>query len=167
MAIYGLSDYPKEQVLITFISESGTKIFINGVTDLNGDFVITVPNSLKHGAYTVSAVIIMEDGRNSLASKDITITIGNIFSDLNPEAYALLGVLLVIITFQFWRMSQTSAKHLSRKVKGELEATEETVHKSFDILREDIKEKKIPTLRSDIDDAEDLISKKVKKIESL
>ena len=166
-AIVGTSHYPKTQVLLTFISQSGSKIFISGITDDNGDFILSVPNSLRHNKYSVTAVIVLEDGRHSESSKEILITIGNFLSDIGLEFFSLLALLVLIIIYQYWRISTNTTKHLSEKVKKRLSQTDSLVHKSFDILKEDARNKKIVDLRQDINDAEEVISKEIKDIKSL
>lgn len=163
-AIVGLSDYPKSQVLLTFISETGIKIFINGVADANGDFTLLVPSSLKRGSYSVTGIVILPNGKNSEVSNEIRIEYGNMFSDLGWQTIVLLALLVIIILYQFINNRINNDKGINRKVKKELEDTASTVRESFSTLRSDLRNKKT-SLKSDIDDAEDKIVKKIKNIE--
>ena len=157
-SINGQTDFPKEQILLTYISESGTKIFINGNTDENGDFSILVPNSLKSGIYNVTGTLILRGGRNSPPSEHITITIGNLFSDIRWEFYILPVLLLIVVIYQTWRIKTNPD---SKKIKRNSRKIKETVHKSLDILREDIKNRKLSSLKKDLDEAEELIDENI------
>lgn len=166
-AIVGQTNYPKSQVLLTFISSSGTKIFINGVTDANGDFTLLVPNSLKHGSYKVTGIVILQNGKNSPDSNEINVSIGNIFSDMSKEMISLLGILVLITMFQFWKISTNTQAHVSKKVKQELSDVSNTIHKSFTNLKGDMRGKKISEIKSELTEIEEKISKEVKNIDSI
>jgi gas vesicle protein len=166
-AIVGQSNYPKSQVLLTFISSSGTKIFINGVTDANGDFTLLVPNSLKHGSYKVTGIVILQNGKNSPDSNEINVSIGNIFSDMSKEMISLFGILVLITMFQFWKISTNTQAHVSKKVKQELNDVSNTIHKSFTNLKGDMRGKKISEIKSELTEMEEKISKEVKNIDSI
>jgi hypothetical protein len=165
-AINGKSKYPEKLVVISLVSDTGNKVYVNEMTDSKGDFIVVVPSSLKQGMYSASAVVVV-DGVNSLQSREISIKIGNVFSDVSFPIYALVALMLIVIIYQFFKIHHSTRKYLSSKVKKELFETEDIIHKSFDILRDDLKIKKTATLKSDMNDAEDLLSKKIKKIESL
>jgi len=165
-AIYGTSKYSDSLVVISLISETGNKVYVNGMTDAKGDFVIAVPSSLKQGIYGATAVVVV-DGVNTLPSREISIKIGNMFSDIGLHVYALALLMLIVIIYQFCKIHHSTRRYVTGKVKKELSETENIIHKSFDILREDVKGKKTSALKTDIDDAEELLSKKVSKIESL
>lgn len=102
-AILGTSEYPKAQVLVTFISEDGTKVFILGVADADGSFDLLVPHSLKHGSYTITAMMIKEDKTNSESSNIIVANIGNIISDIPWWIWLLIFLLIICILYLLWR----------------------------------------------------------------
>jgi hypothetical protein len=79
----------------------------------------------------------------------------------------LLLVLIMIIMYLSWKILQSSPKHFSKKVRNEVDETAGIVHKSFDILRDDVKGSKSADIKKDLNDAEDLITRKIKDIESL
>lgn len=160
-SINGQSNFPKEQVLLTYVSESGTKIFINGNTDENGDFSILVPNSLKYGIYNITGTLILRDGRNSPPSDPIKITVGNIFSDIRWEFFILPLILLIVIIYQTWRIKFSQEGKSSRKNSKKLKEVKGVVRKSLDVLRDDIKSKKLSSLKKDLDEAEELIDKNI------
>jgi hypothetical protein len=162
-AILGQSNFPKEQILLTYISESGTKIFINGNTDENGDFLILVPNSLKYGIYNVTGTLILRDGRNSPPSEPIKITVGSIFSDIRWELFILPLLLIIVIIYQAWRISNNQEGDKNRKNTKKLKEVKGVVHKSLNVLRDDIKNRKLSSLKKDLDDAEELIDENIDK----
>jgi len=174
-AIVGTSDYPKAQTLITFMAENGTKVFILGVADVDGSFNILVPSSLKRGTYTAMAVMIKEDKTNSDSSNTITLEIGNIFSDVSWFIWLLLILLILAIIYLILR-THVHFRNIDDSTKSELQKAENIIHKSFDILREDVSEydknehtsaehRKISGIKKDISDAEKVITKKIKDIE--
>lgn len=154
--ILGVSDFPKSQVLLTFISESGIKIFITGNTNDQGEFALLVPKTLKYGVYKVSGVIIKPDLSNSLTSNEITFTIGNIFSDIGLKIWIAVALLILLLIYLLIRRIL---------VKKEAKKAEALVHKSFKILREDSDNTK--EVRKDLDQAEELIEKEFESIEKL
>lgn len=177
-AILGSSDYPNAQVLITFIAEDGAKVFILGVSDTDGSFNLLVPHSLKSGSYTVSSVIIKEDKTNSMTSNIIIIDVGNIFSDLGIEIWILILLLIIAILYLLLRiyLHFGKDKNINENIKNEVHDAENIVHKSFDIIREDVidydnekltdtEHKRMSGIKKDISDAEKIIDKKIKDIE--
>ena len=163
-AINGTSKYPNEQVLLTYISETGSKIFISGSTDDKGEFSILISNSLKRGVYTVNGVIVDKDGRKSLPSKEIKINVGNIFSDLGLGYWLLLLLLIIVIIYQIWRIKHGLNACSPAKIKEEVREASDIVHRSFDILREDVSKKRSADLKDDLEKSEKIISKKIKDI---
>lgn len=178
-SIMGTSDYPKSQVLLTFVAEDGAKVFILGMADTDGSFNVLVPNSLKAGTYTVTAVMIQEDKTNSDISNAIVITVGSIFSDIGWQIWLVLGLLLVSVLYLLIRVYSHFGKNKDGNIsnsKNKLREAEEVVHKSFDILREDVTEygnerlpsaerKHISEIKKDIVEAEKIIDKKIKDME--
>ena len=153
-AVSGTSAYPKADVLLTFVSLSGVKVFITGTTDNQGDFLLVVPQTLRRGTYTVSAVVIQNDSSNSHKSNEITIGVGSLWRDLGwPTELAIL-LLVVAIIYLIMRTHHHFAGTKSLK---------DTVHKSFDILREDVGDP--AQLKKDLKDAEGVIDKEIKDIE--
>ena len=79
-------------------------MFITGTTDGRGDFTLVVPNLLKKGVYTVTGTIVRSDGSHSGASNRLTITIGNIFSDIDLMIQLALVFMLVIVLSLLFRI---------------------------------------------------------------
>ena len=177
-AILGTSHYPRAQVLLTFVSGSGVKIFIMGVSDASGEFLLLVPQTLKRGAYKVSAVVIKEDTTNSYPSNEITIKVGNIFSDISREvgwALSLLALTLAYLILRSYVYFKRN-KSLKKFVRKEAEEAEEIVHKSFKVLNEDVdyslnkktssvEEEHMKGIKEDLKEAEKIIEKEIKDIE--
>ena len=177
-AILGTSIYPKAQVLVTFVAPDGAKVFILGVADVDGSFNLLVPNSLKRGSYSVSAVMIKEDKTNSETSNSIIVIIGSIISDITEEVWVLIGLLVLAILYLLLRIYHHVGKrrNTNKDIKTEIHNAEHLIHKSFDILREDVVEyseskltaseqKRISEIKKDISDAEKVISKEINNIE--
>lgn len=179
-SIVGLSEYPRSQVLVTFVALDGSKIFITGVADADGGFSLVIPKSLKRGSYSVSAVMIKEDKTNSQTSNLITIKVGNMFSDLGYDSWLLIIALIVLIIYLLLRIYFHLKKDKFRRksVKHESDEAEKIAHKSFDIIREDIgnfeneklsasERKALSGIKKDINEAEKTINKEIKDIESI
>ena len=113
-AIFGTSDYPRAQALITFMSDSGTKVFIISTADEKGSFDIVVPNSLKRGLYTVSSIMIKEDKTNSEASNTIHVNIGNVFSDIAWWVWLTFSFLICCIVYLLIRIYTFPIKYKKR-----------------------------------------------------
>ncbi len=176
-AILGTSDYPKSQVLVTFMSEDGTKVYILGNADDNGEFTLVVPSSLKNGTYTTSAVMIKEDKTNSETSNAILVKVGNILSDIGWQVSTLIFILILLIIYLILRIHFHIENHSNKNVKREVNEAEDVLHKSFEALNEDLvdydnrkttlaEHKRIVGLKKDIADAEKVIDKKIKNIGS-
>jgi len=175
LVVLGTSDYPKTQTLITFIAQDGTKVFILGTSDDDGSFNILVPKSLKSGVYSVSARMIKEDKTNSEESNMVTLQIGNIFSDISWQLWFVISFLIFFILYLLIRLYSHFDSNKSFN-KYKLHEVEDVVHKSFDILREDIvqydrekytsiEHKRIVSIKKDINDAEKVINKEIKNVE--
>lgn len=163
--IIGSSEYKKADTLITFISEGGTKIFITGnQSGDDGSFIVPVPNSLKYGAYKVNAVMIKKDGTYSQPSKEITIHVGNIFSDIDWRVrVAVLIIFIIVIILLLFRLTR-----YKKIISDDIYKTDHIIHKAFDILQEDMddyvdnnKKSKLSILKADLKEAEKEIDKQI------
>lgn len=176
-SIQGRSDYAKAQTLVTFTAVDGVKVFIIGTADEKGAFSTLIPNSLKHGSYTVSAVMIKEDKTNSEASNTLVVTVGHIFSDISWQIWIVIVFLILSIIYLLVRSYDHFGKERNRinKLKNEVKDAENVIHKSFDLLREDVidydnqklsnsEHKRMSSIKKDIMDAEKIITKEIKDI---
>jgi len=179
-AIAGTSNYNNAQALLTIVAESGVKVFIMTETDANGEFLMLIPQTLKSGTYKISAVIIQKDFSSSDPSNEIKIKIGNSISDISLEIRISLLVLFLILLYFILRnyFYLKKNKKFRLYVKKETEDVEDVLHKSFDLLNEDVdvemakktiltRNGKIKEIKSDLHDAEELISKEIKDIKKL
>ena len=179
-AITGTSQYPEIQVLVTFLSRTGSKIFIMGNADEDGSFTLVVPQSLKRGDYVVTARVINENGLNSKDSNSISVSVGSIFSDLGWEIKFAFFLLILVILYLIWRIIQHLRDDWKRRIaiRREAREAEETLHKSMDMLKEDIRIKiqgntgitdieKLSLVSNEIDSLEQKIEKEIDDIEKI
>jgi hypothetical protein len=182
-AILGTGEYPGVQVLVTFVAMDGSKLFITGKSDKDGEFTVLIPKALKRGEYSVTAIMVKEDGTSSPQSEKLKIIIGNIFSDLGIGFYVTLGLLIMVIIYLLYKLSSRHKKGLPLVVLREIKEAEVVVKKSFDILRDDIKDlgkksrlrdtkngvlgESVDLIKSDLDDAESVIKKEIEDIDSV
>lgn len=177
-AISGSSDYPRTEVLLTFVSESGSKVFITGSSDGDGEFTLLVPNSLKYGAYKVSAIMIKKDGTHSNPSEEILVGIGNPISDIGREAWIAIGLLIGAIIYLLVRAipHYRRTRAIRASIKHEVTEAEALLHKSFDLLREDVEShsqgktsaaerERLASLKKDLTDAEEVLDKEIRDID--
>lgn len=168
-AIIGTSDYGKSQVLLTFVAPDGTKIFITGVSDNDGGFSLLVPNTLKRGTYTVTAVLIKDDGTHSASSNEILIQIGNIFSDVSWGLWLIVAILVAVVMYLLVRVFFHIQKNQKVRAsnKREVREAENVLHKTFDVLRDDIADRRRPSeFKKDINDVEKVIDGEIKDLET-
>jgi hypothetical protein len=114
LAIFGNSEYAKAEVQLSFIAVDGSKVFVTGSTNNQGDFVIVVPRSLKNGPYAVNAVLVPVGGAKSVASNILVIEVGHsLYLNLTWEMTAYLAsaittvLLLLILCIILLRRKQT------------------------------------------------------------
>jgi len=167
-AIIGSSEHAQSQVLLTFNALDGTKIFINGDADETGSFSILVPNTLKRGSYRVSATMINTDGTSSVPSNEISIQVGNIFSDVPWQIWVMIALLVLLVIYLLLRILFHFKKNRKLPVgnKSKVDNAEKVVRKTFNVLREDLtKRQHRPELKKDIDDVEKIIEGEIKDLE--
>jgi len=175
-AISGTSSYSNSEVLVIFLAESGTKVFILGKTDENGEFLLTVPKTLKRGAYRVSAQVIQKDFTYSPTSNEIIVKVGNIISDIGWDVRIILLLLLLALIYLSYRVYLYIKR--SKQIKEEAHEAKEVVIKSFKVLHEDMdnaldsktnveERKQVREVIKDLEDAETVITKEIKDIEKL
>ena len=164
-AISGTSNYPQAQALLTFVAESGVKIFIIGTTDDSGEFILLVPQTLKRGTYKVYAVIIQESTKSSHISNEISISIGGIFSDISYEIKILILILIIVLIYLIIRAYYYLRKNKKFRffVRREAKEAENVVRESFKSLEEEAGGK----IKKDLSEAENLITKEIKDIEKI
>lgn len=183
-AIMGESAYAKSDVLLNFTSGDGSKVFITGTTDGDGSFAIVVPKVLRSGSYHVTAVIVMPNGTATDPSSPLLVPVGGLISvDLGWDSilYLILLLLLLIIGLLYVMYRLRSKKPMSNaRVVREAREAETVLHKSFALLRQDLraylKDKRrsrtgsadddLESLSDDLDQAEEFIEKEIRDIES-
>lgn len=185
LAIIGSSQYSKADVLLTFVSSSGSKVFITGTTDHNGNFVLIVPQALKNGPYSVTAVVVLPDGTYSPQSNTLTIEVGGVFygeitwQTVVYVCLALIVVLVLLLAYSARRRSRSKGGS-SSAIKRETREAESILHRSFKVLRQnlDLHKKRdqahgkdvkgdladLAALKKDLSDAEDVIAREIDDI---
>ena len=93
------------------------------------------------------------------ASKEITISVGNKFSDIYSGIKLVIGILLFVIVCLIVLVIFYVKKN--RKLKREIRKAENTIRKSFRLLRNETDKE----IKSDLNEAEDVISKEIEDIE--
>lgn len=179
-SIVGSSGYPQAQVFITFVSQEGIKILVLGVADINGNFNILVPNSLKPDSYAVIATMTKEDKTNSEASNAIIVKIGNMIFNIAWEMWLFIIIMIILIldliTHIYFRFKKNRYVNKLIKNKLDLDEAENVVHQSFNFLRNDLVNRaggivnsvdrvNVEELQKDIDSTEKVITKKIKDME--
>lgn len=184
-AIFGKSAHAKADVVLSFVAVSGSKIYITGTADSEGAFELLVPSVLKNGPYAVTGTMILDDGRQSETSDPLTIQIGGLFGFLSWEYATYIALLLILVLVflmayllrrgYFGKPTRTPAA-----VKREVREAEDVLHRSFNLLRQDLAEhgknssRKSPegektemlSIRKDLDDAERVLEKEIGDIDS-
>lgn len=174
MSIVGRSVVPKTQVVVTFVAQDTSKVFIVTTTDNDGRFEIPVPTSLKRGIYSVSAVIVKGEDKQSDTSNALLIEVGSIISDMSWEAQIAFILLILIILYLLLRIN-FHFRNIRSKIRRDVSEAENTLHESFDVLRKDMTErvhektlaatrKEVNEITKDINTAENTIHKEIKDI---
>lgn len=166
-AVYGTTQYPKSEVLLTFISKTGTKVFITDETDDKGSFVMMVPQTLRHGVYQVSAIVVEEKGvlSYSHSSNIIEVRIGSIFSDLDAVIKIAIGVLLFLLLYFIFRVLMYARKN--NIIRAYLERDVKEMSNILAKSVKDISRRSTTSATKDIKEAESLINKELRDIDKL
>jgi len=166
--ISGSSNYANSQALITFTSENGVNIFVQSETDSDGNFFSPIPQTLKRGLYTVSAVVIQKDLSHTSPSNEITVNVGNIFSDISVEirlAITLLAVVTLYLLIQAIRHF-FSRRRRKAHIHQESKEAQKIVHQAFKTLNKDISGlAPIREIKKDLKNSEKSIVEEIKDIE--
>ena len=154
----------------------------------SGDFTFIWSKKLESGVYNVQAQVIDNRGAKSLLSEKITIVVaksaifrvGSWAIDFLAVVVPLVALVFILLFFIWYGWHKFAA--FRKKVKSEVREAEQTLHKAFDLLKEDIREqvkmlektktkrqlteeeeKIVKRLKKDLDDAEKLVKKVVKR----
>lgn len=184
-AVLGKSVHRKADVVLSFVAVSGAKVYITGTADAEGSFELLVPSVLRNGPYAVTATMILEDGRQSETSDPLTLQVGGIAGFLSWEyaVYVALAVILGLLFLMGYFLKRGYFGKPTRPftaIKREVREAEDVVHRSFTLLRQDLSEhakgssRKSPegektdilSIRKDLDDAEKVIEKEIRDIDS-
>jgi len=177
-AVFGVSSQATSEVMLSFTSADGTKIFITDKTLSDGSFSLTVPRVLRSGSYSVTANVKKTNDSKIYLSNEIKVNVGGGLMGFGLPILSLVSVLVAIILGLLAYIFTHLRRHKSKSsLKHELHEAENVLHKSFDILREDVSDyahekmhsasdrKNATALEKEIDDAESAINDKIREIE--
>ncbi len=169
LTIEGQSDYSRSDVLLHFVSVDGSKVFISGFTGARGEFSILVPESLRDGSYSVSAIIILDNGDHSEPSNIVEVRIGDFWSLANMLAFVVF--VLLLLSIYLWR-KKSFYNQRTKISHDKIEKAEKVLKESIEVVKDDIRDyeanfksvarSKISNHDSDID----LIKADLKKAEN-
>lgn len=160
--------------------------------DKDGQFIWVSEDGLADGVYNLWAEAVDKRGAKSLPTEKITIVvsksavfrIGNIAFNFLSLLIPLLSMLFVLIVALLYGWHKLSI--IRKRLRKEVQEAESALHKSFNLMKEDIREhvemlektnnkreltkeeeKILKQLRRNLSDAEKFISKEMRDIEKL
>lgn len=182
--------YPNAKVIIWLQREKDDPKSLNITSDQDGKFTFTADEKLNDGIYQLWAEVVDARGAKSLPSEKITIAVAKsaIFS-VGSWAVSLLAIIIPLIALIFvllfivwygWHKFSL----LRKRIRKEVREVETTLHRAFDMLKEDIREqikllektrgrrqlteeedKIVKQLKKDLDTAEKFVKKEIEDIE--
>mgnify|MGYP001586531558 CR=1 FL=1 len=184
-AIIGASAYQRANVLLTFMPVTGSKLFITGVTNEDGNFTLIVPQALRNGAYAVNAIVVRDDTQ-SISSNVLTVEVGGVFvADVSWEnatymSAVLIVFLILLVAYFLWRRYFGPRRRVNVAIKKEVKEAEDVLHQSVTLLDQDLSEhlkrstkagglknierEDIVDIKRDLSDAEKYIEKEIRDI---
>ena len=169
-SIIGESDYPKADVILTFVSNEGSKVYVTGITGNDGKFNITTPKSLRDGGYFAYASMLIGD-RQSKPSNTIYVKVGHIILIYIFEL-VIFSLFLIVLLF-LWIRRKNSQKKIKEDIRREANEAEEVLEKSLDVIRDDISDsksissKELKKMRGDLTSSEKAVKKEIEDIKSI
>lgn len=186
----GGKTYPDSDVDL-FLLQEDKKILEQRVkSNSSGDFTFIWSNRLENGVYNIQAQVTDNRGAKSLLSEKITIVVTESqILKIGSWAINLLAVLVPLIVLIFALLFiLLYGRHkfllLRRRLRKEVREAESTLHKAFDLLKDDIREqvkmlektstkreltleedKILKKLKNHLDDTEKFIRKEIENIE--
>ncbi len=137
---------PNSQVTVWVERDGDQAVSQLVTTDANGDFSFTLKDSLKKGVYSIWASAVAENGAQSSTSAKSTVVVKQ--SDattFGTKAINLLSIVIILVALIIalallslfgWR----KVLLFKSKLKKETRSAEDKLHKTFDTLRDDIRE---------------------------
>ncbi len=193
LKVSGESKYPNSQIIIWLQRERDDPRSYTINSDQNGIFAFVADEKLRDGVYKLWAEAVDARGARSLPSEKITVVIAkSAILRIGNLAVSLLAVIIPLVALIFtllfaiwygWHKFASFRKKL-KNLRKEVREAESALHKTFDILKEDIheqvkllektktkrrlteeEEKIIKQLRKDLDNTEKFVMKEIKDIE--
>ncbi len=181
--VHGLSKYPNALATLYFGPAEVTTLRVSIPAGPDGSFTIPLPTLFKPGLYSIHATVARPEGAESLPSDELAVRIPYSLASYAWQLlpYISIGVLIILIVaaivFIFWYASIKLLKKQHALGRDTHEA-QVALHKSFEVLRQDIadhlkeirksrtldagEEKDVLVgLKKDIDDAEGYIKNEI------
>lgn len=190
LKIKGTSAYSNSQIVIWLQREKDTPRSQSVRSDESGNFTFVAEEKLRDGIYAAWAEAVDERGARSEPTEKITIAVAKqaifragswaiSFLAVLVPLIALIIALLFVLWYGWRRFSS-----LRKRLRKEVHEAEIALHKTFDLLKEDIgehikllektrnkrqlteeEEKIVKQLKKDLDEAEKFVGKEIKDIE--
>lgn len=187
--------YPDATVVVWFERQQDMTLFEKSFSrqvksDQKGDFLLIIDKEFKTGNYTVWLETVDNRGVRSEPTEKLTISIaGPVLLTIGVTLMNLFAVVIPIVALFFlllfglwygWHKFKT----FKRRVRKEVADVDKVLHKSFDKLRNDVREqikflekaesrreltkeedRVLEKLKKDLDDAEKFVKKEIEDIE--
>ena len=183
LSIKGKTKYSNAQISLFLQHEKDESKSYSVKSDNAGNFTFVTEDRLSGGTYTAWAEVVDERGARSEPSEKVIIAVEqSALLLIAPWAIGLLGALVLLLMFlawYWWRKFTTMQKRITKEIRE----AEHALHKTFDALKEVIREqirileraktrrrlteeeeKIIEQLEKDLDDAEEFVRKEIEGI---
>lgn len=182
--------YPDATVTVWLKKRGEDAVAQNVSSNEDGKFEFIAKETLDRGVYRIWAEVTDSEGARSYPTDEYVIAVKSRFLNIIVSfltSYLSLIILLIIIIFallSFVWFGWYKFIMLKKKLRKEIGEVEESLHKAFNLLKEDIREqiklldktkskreltreeeKVVGHLKKDLDDAERFINKEIKDIE--
>lgn len=137
---------PNSQVTVWLQRDGDEAVSQTVTSDANGDFTLTLKDNLKKGVYSVWASAVSDSGAKSSDSAKSTFVVKQSdASTIGTKAINLLSIVIILVALIIalallslfgWR----KVLLFKSKLKKETRSAEDKLHKTFDALRDDIRE---------------------------
>ena len=189
ITISGKTNYPNKQVIVTLESEGKEIKSYSQTTSSDGSFTIVTDKIKTVGLINIYANLVLSDTVKSAMServylkvddtKVMNITLAILYPLVSLIIISILFIILIMVIYMGWH----KFFGLKRKINRELESTGKDVHKAMLLLKEELNDQLIKLekvkddrvlnrkeefvfneIQKNIDDIDDFIDKKLKKM---
>lgn len=138
--------YPNATVIVSLKAEDGSIVEERITTNDSGVFSLVWPSRMKQGLYEFWGQVTNRQGARSFDSEHFNLVVGTrAFLQIGSIVISYLAViimliiLILILLWMFWRERQR-CKSVRSNIKKDVSHAEKILHKTFDLLKEDIRE---------------------------